>query len=164
MQILLRRLFAADVLLARRKRQHEAAPALGIHGLAATAVPASGARISRASRTGRHRARRNSAPLPIDWPSPRRCRRPSRPAARAARATPTSVNTAISSAPLACAASAMRLQIADLPNTSGDLHDDAGRLVVDQRGEVFASPRRHGGSARPSSPAQSATASRTVSA
>ena len=95
------RLLAADVLLARRQRQHEAALAVGIDGLAGEAARASGARISRASRTGRHRGRRNSARCRSTGPRRRRCRRPSRPATRQAPSDTASVTTAISSAPLA---------------------------------------------------------------
>ena len=53
------RLVAADMLLARRKRQHVAAPAVGVDRLAAEAARHLPQEFLRASRTARHKGRRN---------------------------------------------------------------------------------------------------------
>ncbi len=80
--------------------QHEAALALGIDRLAAEPARHLAHIFLAARRTGRHRARRNSARCRSTGPRRRRCRRPCRPGGvTAGRARPTSVNTAISSAP-----------------------------------------------------------------
>ena len=79
-QILRGRFLAPDMLLAGRERQHEAALALGIDGLAGEAARASGGHISRVWRTGRHRARRTAGRRRSTGLRRRRCPRPSRPA------------------------------------------------------------------------------------
>ena len=64
-----RRLLAADVLLARRQRQHEAAPPVRVHASRRPAGPASGARISRALANRPTYGPPKFSALPIDWPS-----------------------------------------------------------------------------------------------
>ncbi len=73
-----RRPLAADVLLARRERQHEAAPSLGVHGLAGEAsgqLP----HVRGARRQEAHvRARRSSSARRSSAPRRTRCRRRAR--------------------------------------------------------------------------------------
>ena len=114
-----RRLVATNMLLARRERQHIAAASVGVDGLAAEApghLPQIGLR---ASRTGRHRARRRRADCRSTGPRRRRYRRPSRRAASRRPSETASVKTAISSAPCAWQASAIGVRSRRLPNTSG---------------------------------------------
>ena len=75
------RLLAADVLLARRERQHEAAPAFGVDRLADEPARHLPHEFLPRREQARHRARRRSARCRSTAPRRPRCRRPSRPAA-----------------------------------------------------------------------------------
>ena len=150
-------LLAADVLLARRQRQHEAAPALLVHRLAAQPARHLPHKLLPRGEQARRRARRTTARCRSTAPRPRRCRRPWRPAARTSPSDTTSVNTAISSAPAACAASASGVRSRTWPKKSGfctTTHDTVG---VDERRSgppprhAAAAPRSRGPPAAPPS-------------
>ena len=112
-------LFAADMLLAGGKRQHIAAPAFQHPPSRRSGGPASGAGIFRGWRTGRHRVRRNSGHCRCVWPSAATMSAPCAPGDSRRPSDTTSVTTAISSAPLAWAASAMGRRLRIRPKTSG---------------------------------------------
>ena len=93
--------------------------------------------ISLARRKARHRVRRNSGALPIDWPSPATmsapiCARRLEKAQRHSLGHHHDQQRA-----LRVAASATGRQIAQQAEEIGVLHDDAGGLAVDQRGEIL---------------------------
>ena len=66
------RLLAADVLLARLQRQHEAAPPVDVDGLARRCARASAAGTPRARRRSPNDGPPKSRRLPSGWPSPTR--------------------------------------------------------------------------------------------
>ena len=135
-----RRLVAADMLLAGRQRQHEAAVAVRVHRLAAEAArhladifrlrgeetdirPAEIQRVADRLALAHHdvgaHARRAISSRPSDTAS---------------------VNTAISSAPCWCALSAIAFQVAHVAEHVRRLHDDAGQRVVDLRQDSSVAP------------------------
>ena len=136
------RLLAADVLLARREREHEAALALGIDRLADEPAGHLAHEFRAAWRTARHRARRTSARCRSTAPRRRRCRRPSRPAASTRPSETTSVTTAIEQRAGRVRLLGDRRQIVQMPVEIGGLHDDAARLLVDRGEDIVCAGRR----------------------
>ena len=136
-----RRLLAADVLLAGRQGQCPAAPSIGIDGLADQPSGHLAHEFLAASRTARHRGRRNSARCRATGPRRRRCRRPSRRAAESRPTTRSRSRRRPAARPPVAEFGQFRV-VAHLAVKIRVLHDDAGRVAVDQRREILAAAGR----------------------
>ena len=127
----MRRLLAADVLLARLQGEHEAAPAVDVGGLAGDAAGHAAQVLLGARRRSRTMGPPKSSRLPSGWPSPTATSTPHSPGGRSTPSVIASTE-ATQSAPASWAAARERLEVLDRAEEVRVLHEERRGLVVER--------------------------------